>query len=84
MSLVVTEEPQPQAWPKPCTVCKRTFDQQQWNCLTLLGYAGAVRSGGKLHACELRLCTCTTTLAVEVELPLGPTFPPPYDEEVSF
>lgn len=65
-----TDAPQPQAWPKPCNVCERSFDARQWASLSLLGYAGAFRSGGKLYACELRNCVCTTTLAIEVSFPL--------------
>ena len=60
-----------QAWPKQCACCDRVFDQQQWDSLTRRGYVGAFRAQGRVYAVELRDCICTTTLGVEVEVPMA-------------
>ncbi len=52
---------------KWCRCCGRTYDVHEWLGLQLCGYVGAVRSGGKLRAVELRHCRCGSTIGVEVE-----------------
>lgn len=69
-----TDVPQEQGWPKQCG-CKRTFTQEQWRCLQLVGYCGAFKALGERYAVELRNCICASTIGIEVKLPMATPVP---------
>ena len=54
-----------------CPFCERRFDARQFACLTLFGFAGAVKSGGVWRAVELRRCNCGDVIGLEVDLPMA-------------
>ena len=60
-----------QAWPKLCACCDRAFTEAQFRSLALRGFAGVIRSAGRVQAVELRDCVCTNTLGVEVDLDMA-------------
>lgn len=53
-----------------CPHCKREHTEQQWQCLTWLQFAGAIKSGRLLVSAEVRRCVCSLPIARECVLPM--------------
>ena len=62
-------EPEKKSW--QCSRCDRTFDDAQWQCLTLRGFVGAGRVGSRLAVAELRDCVCGNVLGRESWAPMA-------------
>lgn len=58
-----------------CPHCKREHTEQQWQCLTWLQFAGAIKSGRLLVSAEVRRCVCSLPIARECVLPLVEVLP---------
>jgi hypothetical protein len=67
------DKPNPTAWPKKCPTCAREFTPVTWPCLRLRGYVGHFQSQGARLAVELRDCICTSTIGIEVPMPMAVT-----------
>ncbi len=70
------EPPPAQTWPKKCPSCSRVLNAAGWQSLQFAGYVGCVRSNGKRYAVELRHCICTSTIGIQVELPMAQSMAP--------
>ena len=55
---------------KTCGCCGRAYDSETWAALPLCGYVGAYEGeSGEQRVCELRNCTCLSTIAIDIEMP---------------
>lgn len=59
----------PFAFPKRCSCCGATYGVEAWTALPLVGVQMTIVEGSddEIADCELRNCTCKSTLAVEVD-----------------
>lgn len=71
LALYKESAPDLSAWPKRCGTCKREHTPEQWACLEKKGYVGSYKANGERYTVELRNCICTSTLGVDVRLPMA-------------